>query len=295
MTNKTFPGLLEYFVVTYARKEAGLSKDTLRSYYTAVEQYVKWLIENEEITIDKIDVSFFNKDRIRLFLLYLEEEKKVSITTRNLRRAGLVAFLSFAAENAPVYANAYIEAQTIKVKRAPKPEKIFLTVEEYKALLQSIDISKSKGSVHYLLISVLYDTAARVDEVVRLNIEDFSFGNKNSVIVYGKGSKYRRVYLTTHTVNLIKKYKQLTGRDNGALFLNKNNERISDSGIDYILKKYVSLASEIEPSIKGKTVSPHTIRRSKATHMLLNGASLPVIQRFLGHTSIKTTEKYYDK
>ena len=294
MMNKTFPGLLEYFVVTYVRKEAGLSKDTLRSYYTAMEQYVNWLFENEGVTIDKIDVSFFNKDRIRLFLLYLEEEKNISITTRNLRRAGIVAFLAFAAESTPVYANSYIEAQTIRIKQVPKSKKTFLTVEEYRALLQSIDITRRKGFDHYLLISVLYDTAARVDEIVKLNIENFSFGSKNTVIIYGKGSKYRIVYLTTHTVNLIKKYKQSTGRENGALFLNKNNERISDSGVDYILKKYATLAINIESSIKNKIVSPHVIRRSKASHMLLNGASLPVIQRFLGHASIKTTEAYLE-
>ena len=202
--------------------------------------------------------------------------------------------MSFAAENSPVYANAYIEAQTIKVKYASKSKKTFLTVEEYKALLHSIDISTKKGFDHYLLINVLYDTAARIDEVVKLDIENFSFGSKNTVIIYGKGSKYRIVYLTIHTVNLIKKYKQSTGREKGALFLNKNNVRISDSGVDYILKKYSALASELEPSIKDKVVSPHVIRRSKATHMLLNGASLPVIQRFLGHSSIKTTEAYLE-
>jgi len=294
MMNKTFAGLLEYFVVTYVRKEAGLSSQTLRSYYTSIEQYVIWLGKKENLSVDKIDVSSFNKDRIRSFLLYLETEKGVSVSTRNLRRAGLIAFLAFASEICPVYTNAYFEAQTIKIKKAPKPKKDFLTIEEYKSILECVDISKHNGFSHYLLISVIYDTAARVDETVRLNLEDFSFGKENSVIIYGKGSKYRRIYLTSHTVNLIKEYKKSTGRESGALFLNRNKERISDSGIDYILKKYTSMASEKEATLKSKIVSPHVLRRSKATHMLLNGASLPVIQRFLGHESIKTTEAYLE-
>jgi len=76
--------------------------------------------------------------------------------------------------------------------------------------------------------------------------------------------------------------------------LNKNKLRISDSGIDFILEKYTGMASKKISSLRYKNVSPHTLRRSKATHMLLNGASLPVIQRFFGHESIKTTEVYLE-
>ena len=148
--------------------------------------------------------------------------------------------------------------------------------------------------MHYLLVTVLYDTAARVDESVRMNLEDFSFGTDNSIVIFGKGSKYRRIYLTSHSVKVITAYMKLTGRNSGAVFLNKNCQRISDSGIDYVLKKYAAIAAERMSSIKEKTISPHTLRRSKATHMLLNGASLPVIQRFLGHESIQTTEAYLD-
>ena len=296
MMNKTFIGLLEYFVITYTRKEAGFSGETLRSYYTSIEQYVLWLKEKEPVSIDKLDVSFFNKQRIRSFLMYLEEEQGISVSTRNLRRAGIVAFLAFASEVCPVYTNAYLEAQKIKIKKAPKPKKDFLTIEEYKAMLKFIDISKRNGFNHYqhLLISIMYDTAARVDEIVRMNLEDFTFGKENSVIIFGKGSKYRRIYLTSHTVKLIKEYKQFAERETGALFLNRSKSRISDSGIDYILKKYALMASEKEKSLHFKVVSPHVMRRSKATHMLLNGASLPVIQRFLGHESIITTEAYLE-
>ena len=291
---KTFPGLLEYFVVTYAKKEAGFSSETLRSYYASVEQYILWLKDKEQVAVDQIDVSFFNKERIRSFLMHLETDQGISISSRNLRRAGIVAFLAFASDMCPVYSNAYLEAQNIKIKKTPEPKKNFLTIAEYEAMLESVDITKRNGFNHYLLLSVMYDTAARVDEAVNMNLEEFSFGKENSVVIFGKGSKYRRIYLTSHTVKLIKKFKQITGRETGPLFLNRNNERISDSGIDYILKKYSAKASLTLQSLCFKTVSPHVLRRTKATHMLLNGASLPVIQRFLGHASIATTEKYLE-
>jgi len=294
MANKTFAGLLEYFVTTYAKKEAGFSSETLRSYYASVEQFIFWLEENEHVSVGSINASHFSKERIRLFLLHLEGERNISASTRNLRRAGIVAFLAFASEACPVYSNAYNEAKAIRIKKSPKPKKDFLSLEEYRAILECIDISKRNGFNHYLLVSVMYDTAARVDEAVRMNLEDFSFGKENSVVIFGKNSKYRRVYLTSHTVNLVKKYRLATGYETGALFLNKNKMRISDSGISFIIKKYADMASKKASSLSCKNVSPHMLRRSKATHMLLNGASLPVIQRFLGHESIKTTEVYLE-
>ena len=88
--NKSFPGLLEYYVLTYAKKEAGMSGETLRSYYTAIDQYVLWMKECSPMETSEIDPSCFSREKIRQFLLHLENEQGVSIPTRNLRRAGIV-------------------------------------------------------------------------------------------------------------------------------------------------------------------------------------------------------------
>jgi len=292
--NKTFPSMLEHYVISYVRKEAGMSHETLRAYYTSIEQYILWIRDTHNVRVEDINMSHFKKESIKSFLAYIETEKKVSISTRNLRRAGIIAFLAYISEVNLMYTNVYIDSKKIKNKKAPKPKKDFLTIEEYKAMLEAIDIFTREGFKHYILINVMYDTAARVDETVKMNVEDFSFGKENSVIVFGKGSKYRRIYLTKHTVKLIKEYKRKFNLEKGAMFKNRCGDRISDSGIDYILKKYAEVASEKETSLCSKTVSPHVFRRSKATHMLLNGASLPVIQRFLGHESIQTTEAYLE-
>src|SRR5665648_1194175 len=145
LMNKTFPGMLEHYVVSYVKDEAGMSPHTLRSYYAAIEQYVIWLKETQSIGIKDIDVKHFSKESIKSFLSYIETERKVSVATRNHRRAGLVAFLAFASEVNSVYANTYIDALKIKNKKTPKPKKDFLTVEEYQAMLESIDISTDTG------------------------------------------------------------------------------------------------------------------------------------------------------
>lgn len=291
---KGFPVLLEDYVLSYLPKERGLAKATVISYYAALEQYVFWLRDIKGHALEKVGVLHFHKTFIREFLGYLEREKQVSAATRNLRKAGILSFLCFAADVEPVYMNAFLEAKSIRDKKAPKPKRDFLGVEEYRTLMESITLSEPEGFKHYVLLNTLYETAARVSEVVWMDIENFSFGRENSVVIYGKGSKYRRVYINGNAAMLIKDFCNKMSIEKGALFRNRSGKRMTDSGIDYIIKKYTALAAKGCPSLKWKKVSPHTLRRTKATHMLLNGISLPVIQRFLGHESISTTETYLE-
>src|SRR5665648_483068 len=258
---KGFYKLLEDYVLIHLPKECGYPLTTVTSYYTSIEQFVRWLEERRGIRMKAVTIHHFSRDHVQEFLQYLEEFKQCKIATRNQRQSGIHSFLAYAADVEPLYMNAFMEVKKIKIKKAEKPEKVFLTVEEYRAIIEAIDLTTDTGIKHYTLINVMYDTAARVQESIDMKIEDFLFGIENSIHICGKGSKHRRVYITKHTVKLI---------------------------------KYVSLAKLSQPSLSGKRVSPHTLRRSKATHMLLNGASLPIIQRFLGHESIKTTEAYLD-
>ncbi len=292
--NKSFPSILSDYVLVHVKGEAGQSGATLRSYYTAIDQYVGWYTQMYKVRPEAMDAASFGKEDVRTFLNYLENSQGVSAGTRNLRRAGLVSFLEFARQVSPVYTQAYLDVRSIKAKKIPKPEKSFLTIEEYKAMLECIDITRRNGFGHYILVSILYDSAARVEEAVNMDFEHFNLSAEATVTILGKGAKYRTVYLTRPSATLISKAMERYGRKTGPVFLNKSGGRITDSGIDYVLKKYAALASKKEPTIGNKTVSPHTIRRSKATHMLLNGTSIATIQRFLGHENIQTTEEYLD-
>ena len=291
---KSIPHLLEDYILVYLTKELGLSKATIASYYAALEQYILWLRNNKGKLAKEIDVSCFQKEAIKEFLFFLEDEKRVSVATRNLRKSGILSFLCYASDVEPVYMHAYLEAKKIKNKKTPKPKRGFLTIDEYKSLLQPIDAQSPEGAKHLVLIQTMYGTAARVSEIAAMDLQDFSFGKENSVLIFGKGSKYRRVYMNNNTAMLIKGFIKKMPIEKGALFRNRSGNRISDSGIDYIIKKYAELAAAKQPSLAIKQVSSHTLRRSKASHMLLNGISIPVIQRFLGHESISTTEKYLE-
>lgn len=200
--HKSFPCLLEDFILLHLNRERGLSKATVSSCYTALEQYIFWLRDVKGQPFADMDVSSFAKGLIKEFLNYLEETKHASAAIRNLRKAGILSFLCYAADVEPVYMNSYLEARNIRGKRACRPQRDFLTIEEYRTLLECIDTDMPEGRKHYVLIHTMYETAARVSEVAGMDIQNFSFGKENSVAICGKGSKYRRVYLNDATGRL---------------------------------------------------------------------------------------------
>jgi len=290
---KSFYPLLEEFLCIYLPMERGYSPNTILSYYTSICQFTSWFSVNSSIDKQKITIFDFTKEHILRWLDNIEENG-CSISTRNQRLAGINSFLSYVAEIESVYMDTHLSVKQIKVKKGSRPKKDFLSIEELHSLVGSIKLTNSMGIRHYVLLSILYDSAARIHEIIHMKAEEISYGRNCSIKIFGKGSKTRIAYLSSDSAFLLKDYCKRFGITEGILFKNRCGQPLTDSGIDYIIKKYVAEASVKTPSLKAKTVSAHTFRRSKATHMLLNGISLPVIQRFLGHGSIKTTEEYLE-
>ena len=285
--------LLEDFLCTYLPKHKGASEHTITSYYTAANQYVSWLSDAHGIEKSKAQVFDFTKERVLTWLASIEENG-ASVSTRNQRLAGLRSFLAFAADEETIYMETYLSVGKIKAKKGRKPPKDFLNHEEFQAILKAVPPGGADSIRHYTLLSVLYDSAARVREICCIRPEDISYGKNCSIKVYGKGRKTRVIYISSDAADLIKEHAKTSKIADGPLFQNRYGDMLTDSGVDYIIKKYTSIAMESLPSLKTKKVSAHTFRRSKATHMLLSGVSLPVIQRFLGHESIQTTEEYLE-
>ena len=144
------------------------------------------------------------------------------------------------------------------------------------------------------ILTLLYDSASRVDELISLKCCDIDF-IKKTVNLYGKGKKQRVVPLISSTIKIIEKYMQiynLSENSTELLFFNSRNEKLTRMGINYIIEKYVKIAKENNPIEYQIKVSPHTFRHSKAMHLLESGVNLIYIRDFLGHSSITTTEIY---
>jgi integrase/recombinase XerD len=153
------------------------------------------------------------------------------------------------------------------------------------------------GRRDLVLLSLMYDTGARVQEIADLTVADVRLENPATVKVTGKGNKSRLIPLMTPTAKLIEQYMSENNLKHAAmgsypLFQNRSHTKLTRAGIAYILNKYVEESRLLHPGNIPKVVSPHCFRHSKAMHLLQAGVNLVYIRDLLGHVSITTTEVY---
>ena len=165
-------------------------------------------------------------------------------------------------------------------------------------LLRQPDQSTSKGLRDLVLLSVLYDTGARVQELISLTIKDIRLEKPAVVTLHGKGNKTRRVPIIGNTAELLRKYIDHYDGNHGCalqdspLFFNQHKVKLTRRGVSYILNKYVESAKQEKEFFNAGIITPHTLRHTKAVHMLQSGINLVYIRDFLGHVSVTTTEVY---
>ena len=283
--------LIEKFILEYLPTEKGCSKNTALSYYTTIKQYLEFYsYRNSRNDIRILD---FSRNNVGEFLAHIES-KGCTASTRNQKLTALRSFVSYCALIEPVYQNTYSELAKFPVKKEGKKKMDFLTIAEYEAFLKCIDISTPAGFRHFTIINALYETGARAQEIADLKVEDMEFGKTNSIRLTGKGSKFRVVYVCDRCAGIIRKYQEKFNIYSGPLFTNGQGRPLTRFGLEYIVEKYFKLAKETVPSLACKRITPHSLRHSKACHFLDAGTPLPIIQRFLGHASIQTTEIYLD-
>ena len=184
----------------------------------------------------------------------------------------------------------------IPLRRHARPTVAYLSKEELAEILAQPDLRTSEGRRDAVLLSVLYDTGARVQELIDLSVGDVRLDPPAQLRLLGKGRKMRAVPLMDNTVQLLRDHLQENHLDrpeqfDKPLFQNARHQRLSRSGIRYILKKYLVRARSKLPSLN-RTVSPHTLRHAKGMHLLQSGISLDMIRDFLGHVDVKTTQIY---
>lgn len=144
------------------------------------------------------------------------------------------------------------------------------------------------------ILVILYDTGARVQELIDLKLQQIWLDSKPIIYLNGKGNKTRVVPICNDTANIIKKY--ITDNaiimPNENLFKNKQRRPLTRAGVNYVLNKYIRIGRKQKPNFFKKTISPHCMRHSKAMHLLEAGVNLIYIRDFLGHVSVTTTEVY---
>ncbi len=283
--NKDFSYYLSHFLKDYLVVERQCSKQTIRSYKNTFQQLVNYLVNVKNIKLNNINFNVITREIVCEFLNYLEEEKKVSIRTKNQRLAAIKSFYKYCAIDEINNIDNIKKVLSIRQKRYIKPVQVYLTEKELEQIFNAIDTSTKLGKRNLLVLVLLYDTAARANELINLKIEDIRL-EENLIILNGKGKKKRIVTIMDNTKELLIKYLREYEINDGYIFRNSRYRKQSEYFIRDIIN---SITSKISIN---KKITPHTFRRTRATHLLNAGVNIVYIQELLGHESISTTQEY---
>lgn len=284
------------FLTHYLAAQRNVSPNTIKAYrdvFTLLLRFCRDVrgIAPERLRLEQIDVSL-----VEAFLDYLEKERRSAPSTRNHRLAALHAFFRYVQSEQPDRLLQCQKILAIPQRRHARPTVGYLSKEELVEILTQPDLTTLEGRRDAVLLSVLYDTGARVQELIDLSAGDVRLDPPAQVRLMGKGRKMRAVPLIAKTVQLLRDHLHENHLDHREqfdrpLFGNGRGQRLSRSGIRYILQKHVEKARRQSPRLN-RTVTPHMLRHSKGMHLLQSGICLEMIRDFLGHVDTKTTQIY---
>lgn len=298
MKENDFPKYLSDFLSKYLPGQRNASTHTIASYRDVFKLLLIFCDSAKSIKPEKIKTSNLSKEFILQFLDWLETERKCSIPTRNQRLAVIHSFIHYIQKESPENLFEFKRILSIPNKKSPRTLVSYLTGQEMQILLSQPDTSTTKGFRNAILLSVLYDTGSRVQELINIKIKDVRLSSPAVVRLHGKGSRIRQVPIMCKTFELLSLYLKMkeyhTGifKDDNYLFVNQKKQQLSRWGVSYILNKYVEKAkADVDFNIDFP-VTPHVFRHSKAMHLLQSGVNLIYIRDFLGHVDCSTTEIY---
>ncbi|MDR2565434.1 MAG: site-specific integrase [Bifidobacteriaceae bacterium] len=287
----SFAGLLRSWLTVYLPTTRGCSANTAAAYRDAFVQLLRYFQEERGKPPERVRMEDLSPQAVGEFLNWLASSRQSSPATRNQRLAAVKSFLRYAQSQAPEHIAVAGPVLALKPAKSPEPVIAYLTIDAVKLILAE---AKRSSLRDLAMLTLLYDTGARVQEVCDLNIGDLRTDKPVTVTLTGKGRKTRTVPLTGQAAAIVAAHAAaIDARAAGTpLFENRDGQRIGRAGIAWILQQTVTRArAGHESQIPPKT-TPHQLRHSKAVHLLENGVNLVYIRDLLGHSSVTTTERY---
>jgi integrase/recombinase XerD len=288
---------LTAFLTRYLPAQRNLSPNTIRAYRDAFVLLLRYCRDVRRLPPDRLSLEQIDPPLVLDFLDHLEQERRCKARTRNLRLTAIHAFFRYLQTEEPGFLLRCQRILAIPLQRHAPATVEYLSPESLAAILRQPDLDRRAGRRDAVLLSLLYDTGARVQELIDLSVRDVRLESPAQVRITGKGRKTRVVPLMNSTVELLRDYmreQDLIGpeRLDTPLFRNRHGGRLSRSGIRYLVEKYTERTCAARPSVPLPKVSPHTFRHSKAMHLLQSDNPLVVIRDFLGHADLRSTEIY---
>jgi site-specific recombinase XerD len=292
-----FSKYISDFISRYLPNEKGASANTITAYRDTFVLLLNFTQNVKHVKIEKLTLEKITKETIIEFLDWIQKERKCNNSTRNSRLAAIHSFYRYLQYESLDYLHECQKILSIKFKKTKKESINYLTIEGIKLLLQQPDTTTSKGRRDLTLLSLMYDTGARVQETIDFTPSMLRLNKPATIKIVGKGNKARLVPMldaqTEHLKNYLKENRLNEPFANMyPLFFNSRKEKLTRAGINFIVQKYIKTARKENEMIIPDKISCHSLRHSKAMHLLQAGVNLVYIRDILGHVSIQTTEIY---
>ncbi len=284
------------FLLEHLVSNRNLVRSTQQSYRDTLTQLLPFVAHHASVVVDQLDVVQVSPQIVRLFLRDLEATRHCKLTTRNQRLAAIHALARFIGEHSAEHLDWCAQIRSIPFKRTTRPPRTYLDRPEMEALLNAPDRNTAQGCRDRALLLFLYNAGARAGEAAQLTIADLRLAqapqrDNSSVKIRGKGGKVRICPLWPQTVKEL--LPLISGRaDTDRAFLNRCHQPTTRFAIHGLVRRYAEKAAVAMPTLKGKRISPHSIRHSTAMHLLRAGVDINTIRAWLGHVSVDTTNIY---
>lgn len=297
MTPSSVPAaaLVQGFFVEYLLNQKHASPRTLAAYRDAFRLLLGFVRETHGVEPAVLSIENLDAPIILAFLDHIERQRANSIRSRNARLAAIRSFFRFVQMREPAAVAVASRVLAIPVKRTERKLIGYLTRPEIDALLAATDRTNWDGRRDHALLLTLYNSGARVSEIIGVGRDDIVLDAPASLRLHGKGRKERAVPLWAKTAQVLRTwFQELGDRSGGPAFPSARAHRLSRHGVCFLLSRLADRAATACPSLRNKRISPHIIRHSTAMHLLQAGVDPAVIALWLGHESVETTHGYVE-
>ena len=289
----SMPHMMRKFFGEYLPLHRSCSPHTISSYAKTFSLFLKYLLERKKIRPAQIKIDHLSSENILGFLNHLEQDRGNGTNTRNVRLAAIHSFAKYLLMERPEWITYMQEVLAVPIKQTDTKILGYLTHKEIEAIISTSNDKTWYGYRDKVLFSLMYNTGARVSEVIDLQVRNLKLDTNGTISLTGKGRKDRVLPLWKSTVALLRQWIE-TNRyaADSPLFPNRRGKKMTRSAVAKRLTLTVSMAEKTCPTLKKRKISPHTVRHTSAMHLLQSGVDITVISLWLGHESIETTHMY---
>jgi integrase/recombinase XerD len=294
-TDNVLACALREFFADHLPRLRGMSPHTLHSYRDSLKLLLRFVAARQGRDVAMLELDDIGPQEVIAFLQYLEDERHNIPATRNVRLAGIHSFFRFLAGCHPDKLDLAQRILGIPFKRTPMPAVEYFEFGELQTVLAAIDRKRPGGRRDYAMLATMFNTGARVQEILDLRPCDIQLDKPFHARLFGKGRKERLCPLWPQTAELLKAFlaeRTIERTSAEKLFRNHRGEPLTRFGVRYILAKYCKRARQHSTALASKRLHPHSMRHSSAVHLLQSGVDMITISHWLGHASVNTTNRY---